>query len=85
MSQLTTLLLSNFTPAISLASLLIPEPQQAVTLPSLTHLDISASAKDCTRALAHLVLPALISLRVTSQLVLPKSGSVRFSVDFPEP
>ena len=80
MSQLTTLLLSNFTPAISLASLLIPKPQQAVTIPSPTHFDISTSAKDCALALAHLVLPALISLRVTCQSQSLDSDAVRLLI-----
>ncbi|KAF8267401.1 hypothetical protein EI94DRAFT_1801738 [Lactarius quietus] len=33
--------------------------ERTVTLPSLTHLDISAFAEDCALALAHFVLPAL--------------------------
>jgi len=33
--------------------------ERTVTLPFLTHLDISASVGDCALALAHLVLPAL--------------------------
>ena len=67
MSQLTTLQLANATPAVSVDSPLISKPQRAATLPSLTHFDIDASAQDCALALAHLVLPALISLRVTSK------------------
>jgi hypothetical protein len=39
--------------------------ERTPTLPSLTHLDISASAKDCALALAHLDLPALICLYLT--------------------
>ena len=36
--------------------------ERTVTLPSLTHLDMSASVDDCALALAHLNLPALTSL-----------------------
>ena len=38
--------------------------KHTVTLPSLTHLDISASLWDCALASAHLVLPALTSVPV---------------------
>ncbi|KAF8267394.1 hypothetical protein EI94DRAFT_1801733 [Lactarius quietus] len=37
----------------------------SVSLPSLTHLDISANARSCTYALSYLFLPALTKLRVT--------------------
>ena len=40
--------------------------QCAVTLPSLTHLYISDYLLDCALVLAHLVLPALSSLRLTA-------------------
>jgi hypothetical protein len=40
--------------------------KRAVTLPSLTHLNISASAVDCALALAHLTLPALTKLCLTA-------------------
>ena len=36
-----------------------PDVKRTVTLPSLTHFDISDSARDCGLALAHLALPAL--------------------------
>ena len=64
MSQLKTLLLDNATPAVSVDNPLISGPQCTVTLPSLTHFHITTSAKGCALALAHLVLPALISLHV---------------------
>ena len=41
--------------------------KRAVTLPSLTHLDISASAEDCALALAHLTFPALTKLFLTAE------------------
>jgi hypothetical protein len=43
--------------------------ERTVTLPFLTHLDISANAKDCAISLAHLVLPALTSLCLTAKSV----------------
>ena len=67
MPQLKSLSLNNATPTISVDNPHISEPQRTVTLPSLTHFNITASAKDCGLALAHLVLPALISLRVTPE------------------
>ena len=41
--------------------------ERTVTLPSLTLFEISSFARDCGFALAHLVLPALISLCLTSK------------------
>ena len=41
--------------------------KRTVTLPSLTHLDISASAGNCALALAHLTLPALTKLCLTAE------------------
>jgi hypothetical protein len=60
MSRLKTLVLQSDHPIA---------PQDDVehnaTLPSLTHLEISASPADCVLALAHLDLPALTALSVT--------------------
>jgi hypothetical protein len=65
--QLKTLTLHEASPIVS------PFPfyvKRTVTLPSLTHLDISASVRDCTFAIAHLVLPALTSLRLKAGSLL---------------
>jgi len=67
MSQLKTLTLHSSTPVAFDDDMLISEPRRAVTLPSLTRFNISASAKDCALALAHLVLPALICLQVAAK------------------
>ena len=67
MSQLKTLTLHSSTPVALDDDMLISEPRRAATLPSLTRFDISASAKDCALALAHLVLPALNCLYVTAK------------------
>ena len=67
MPQLETLILQYATPLAPRAAPLISEPSRAVTLPSLTRFHISASARDCALALAHLVLPALIWLHVDAE------------------
>jgi hypothetical protein len=61
MPQLKELSLQSATPLAQLADPLI---SRTVTLPSLTHFRIDASAKDCELALAHLVLPTLTWLHV---------------------
>ncbi len=65
MPQLKTLVLHSATPAVSFGDPLIP--QRTITLPSLTRFSISASATDCTLALAHLMLPSLTSLHVDAE------------------
>jgi hypothetical protein len=64
MAQLETLTLDSAGPIVPVADRLTPEPRHTVTLPFLTRFDITASAKGCELALAHLVFPALTSLRV---------------------
>ena len=64
MPQLETLFLANATPLAPLAAPLISDLPLAVTLPSLTRFRISAFARDCALAFAHLVLPALTWLHV---------------------
>ncbi|KAI9453541.1 hypothetical protein BJY52DRAFT_834312 [Lactarius psammicola] len=59
MPQLKTLSLHSATPVVPPGASLPFDIKRTVTLPSLVHLDISASARDCGLALAHLVLPAL--------------------------
>ena len=59
MSQLQMLTLHSASP------IALPPPfavERTVTLPSLTHLDISASVGECALALAHLDLPAITCL-----------------------
>jgi hypothetical protein len=64
MSQLKELFLRSATPVAPLAD---PLTSRTITLPSLTHFHIDASAKDCALALAHLVLPALTQLHVNAE------------------
>ena len=61
--QLRTLTLRSASPV---AAHFPFDVKRTVTLPSLTHLDISASLPDCALASAHLDLPALTSLRLTA-------------------
>ena len=59
--QLNTLILHSASP---IAVHFPIDVERTVTIPSLTLLDISASLQDCALAIAHLVLPALSSLRL---------------------
>jgi hypothetical protein len=59
MPQLKTLALDSASPLVSNNTSLPPDVQRVVTLTSLIHLELSASARDCGLALAHLALPAL--------------------------
>ena len=62
MTQLKTLTLYSASPVAP------PFPfdvERTITLPSLTHLDISGSSEDCALAIAHLNIPAVTSLCLT--------------------
>ena len=67
LSQLKILTLDYATPTGPFDNPHISEPQSTATLLSLTHFNISAPAKGCALALAHLILPALLSLHVTAE------------------
>jgi hypothetical protein len=67
MSQLKVLTLHSSTPIAFDDDMLLSEPQRAITLPSLTRFNISASARDCALALTHLMLPALNCLHVAAK------------------
>ena len=62
MLQLQTLTLHTASPVVTHFPF---DVERTVTLPSLTHLDILASLRDCALAIAHLDLPALTSLCLT--------------------
>ena len=62
MSQLMRL--HTATSTVFVDNTLISDPRRTVTLPSLAHFSMFASAKTCALALAHLVLPVLRSLNV---------------------
>ncbi len=66
MPQLKTLTLRSASPIAPPGALLPSGVERTITLPSLSDLDISASASDCGLALAHLVLPALTQLCFTA-------------------
>ncbi|KAF8262412.1 hypothetical protein EI94DRAFT_1743694 [Lactarius quietus] len=64
MPQLERLILHSATP---IAPTLPYDVDRTVTLPVLTHLDISGSAINCALALAHLNLPAVIWLYIAAK------------------
>ena len=74
MSQLKTLTLHSASP---IAPPFPFDVERTVAIPSLTHLDISSSAKNCALALAHLELPALTWLCLTAILHFPYSEDVQ--------
>ena len=62
MPQLKTLTLHSASPIAPPDASLPFDVEYTITLPSLTHLNISATARECGLALAHLELPALTQL-----------------------
>ncbi|KAH8999513.1 hypothetical protein EDB92DRAFT_2111491 [Lactarius akahatsu] len=66
MPQLKTLALHRASP-VAPWGLIPSEVERAVTLPSLTHFEVSSPARYCGFALAHLILPALTSLCVVAE------------------
>ena len=81
MPRLKTLILESATP-IALSTPLKSEPLRTVTLPFLTKFNISASAKDCVLALAHLVLPALTWLQVDAESHEKDGEDVRLLIPY---
>jgi hypothetical protein len=71
MPQLTDLILHS---AFPIAPPFPFDVKRTVTLPFLTHLDISSSARDCALALSHLVLPVLTQLCIKAKSVLLGGG-----------
>lgn len=67
MSQLKTLILRSASPIAPLGTSLSFDIERTITLPSLSHFDLSASLRNCALALAHLDLPALAHLSVTTR------------------
>ena len=82
MPQIKMLVLLYATPLVPLTASLTPEPSRTVTLPSLTTFYISASAKDCALALAHLVLPALTRLHVDAESRDIEGGDVQLLIPY---
>jgi hypothetical protein len=74
MTQLKTLVLHSASPVAP------PFPfdvERTTTLPSLTRLDISGSSGDCALALAHLNVPAVISVCLTAIYDLPSCEDIQ--------
>ena len=82
MPQLKTLTLLSASPIAPPGASLPSYVERTVTLPSLVHLDISASARDCGLALAHLVLPALTRLCLTARSCLWDGADVQEILPF---
>jgi hypothetical protein len=76
MPQLQKLSLHAASP-VALSAPLPSAMRRTVTLPSLLVFDFTASAKDCVLALAHLILPALTQLNVSSISDLQDGSDVR--------
>jgi F-box associated protein len=77
MLQLETLVVNHATPRAPPVGTPLSEPTRVITHPSLTQLNLAASASDCTFALSHLVLPALIRIRVDVTSELASADDVR--------
>ena len=82
MSQLETLIVNHATPSAPTVSTPLPEPTRVITHSSLTQLNLAASASDCTFALAHLVLPALVRIRVDVTSELANADDVRALIPY---
>jgi hypothetical protein len=76
MPQLQMLSLHGASP-IALPAPLPSGIRRTITLPSLSVLDFSASARDCGLALAHLILPALTRLRLEARSDLQDGSDVQ--------
>ena len=77
MGQLKTLILHWATPALPHDAPIPSNVERIITLPSISHLEISASARDCGLALAHLILPALTQLSLTASSGRPDGSDVQ--------
>ena len=73
MSQLKKVILHSASP---LAPPFPFDIERTVTLPFLTHLDISSTAGECALALSHLILPVLAQLRIKAKSVLQGGGDL---------
>ena len=82
MSQLETLIVNHATPRAPTFSTSLSGPTRVITHPSLTQLNLAASASDCTLALAHLILPALIRIRVDVTSELATADDVRALIPY---
>jgi hypothetical protein len=81
MPQLERLTLHDGVPFCSEVSLSV-NPGLTVVLPSLTELDISASAGDCRVVLAHLVLPVLTRLFIKAETNNRKGRDVQYLIPY---
>jgi len=82
MLQLETLIVNHATPRAPTSRTPLSEPMRVITHPTLTQLNLAASASDCTFALAHLILPALIRIRVDATSELASADDVRALIPY---
>lgn len=82
MLQLDTLVVHHATPRAPAVRTPLSEPTRVITHPSLTQLNLAASASDCTLALAHLILPALLRIRVDVTSQLESADDVRALIPY---
>jgi hypothetical protein len=77
MLKLETLVACSATPIAPMIGTHIVEPTRVITRSSLAHLHLAGSASDCAFALAHLILPALITVRIDAIAELSEGDDVR--------
>ena len=77
MPQLETLIVSHATPRAPVLGPPVLRPTRIIIHPSLTKLHLAASASDCTLALSHLILPALVSIRVDATSEIASADDMR--------
>ena len=82
MSQLETLIVNHATPIAPTIGTPLSKPSRVIAHPTLTLLNLTASASDCTLALAPLILPALISIRVDVTSELASADDVRALIPY---
>lgn len=77
MLKLETLVVKFATPIAHIIEKSVPEPARVITHLSLAQLHLAGSASDCAFALAHLVLPALVAVRIDAIAELSEADDVR--------
>ncbi|KAH9988907.1 hypothetical protein BJV77DRAFT_1019111 [Russula vinacea] len=82
MPQLETLVVNYATPRAPPVGTSVSDPTRVITHRSLTQLNLAASAPDCTLALSHLALPALIRVRVDVTSELSGADDVRALIPY---
>ncbi|KAH9959019.1 hypothetical protein BC827DRAFT_1269221 [Russula dissimulans] len=82
MLQLETLVAHFATPKAPPHGTTVSESTRIITHTSLTQLHLVASTSDCTFALAHLILPSLMKVRIDVTSVHPKGEDVQALIPY---